>query len=70
MFATFDGGSGVRLYDGPKVKLFILVGLDRSSLSFAWSTGAHVMILSCLRFPVVLFDRPGIYICHTIRCIC
>ena len=28
------GGSGVRLYDGPDIKLFILVGLGRSFGAF------------------------------------
>ena len=30
------GRSGVRLYDGPDLKLFILVGWARSFLSVAW----------------------------------
>ena len=30
--------------DFPNLKLFILVGLDRSSSSVAWSTGAQPMI--------------------------
>ena len=33
------GGSGVRLYDGPDLKLFILVGKGRSFLFVAWPTG-------------------------------
>ena len=45
------------------LKLFILVGWDRSSSFVAWSTGAQLMIF-CVRLPVVLFDRPGISICH------
>ena len=56
--------------NGPDLKLFILVGLDRSSTSVTWSNGAKLMIFFCYRFPVVLFDRPGISICHAIRCIC
>ena len=28
--SVFIGGSGVRLHDGPDLKLFILVGWDRS----------------------------------------
>ena len=32
------GGSGVRRYDGLDLKLFILVGWDRSFLSVAWPT--------------------------------
>ena len=31
---------------------------------FAWSTGARLIIFFCFRFPVVLFDRPAISICH------
>ena len=37
------GGSGVRLYDGPDLKLFILVGWGRSFLSVAWPTGVQLM---------------------------
>ena len=35
------GGSGVRLYDGPDLKLLILVGWGRGFLSFAWHTGVY-----------------------------
>ena len=66
----YAGRSGVRLYDGPDLKLLHLVGWDRSSSSVAWSTGAQLMIFFCFRFPVVLFDRPGISSCHAARCIC
>ena len=52
------------LYDSPDLKLFILVGWDRS----AWSTWAQLMIFFCFRFPAV-FGRPGISICHA-TCIC
>ena len=51
------------------LKLFILVGWDHSSSSVAWSTWAQLMIFY-FRFPVVLFDRPVISICHATRCIC
>ena len=37
------GGSGVRLYDGPDIKLFILVGWGRSFLSVAWPTGVQLV---------------------------
>ena len=47
-----------------------IVGWDRSSSSVVWSTGAQLMIFFCSRFPVVLFERPGISICHATRCIC
>ena len=43
-----------RLYDGLDIKLFILVGWDRSSSTVALSTGAQLMIFFCFRFPVVL----------------
>ena len=36
-------GSGVRLYDGSDIKLFILVGWDRSFLSVAWPTGVQLV---------------------------
>ena len=54
------GGSGVRFYHGPDLKLFILVGWGRRSSS---------VIRFYFRFLVVLFDSPGIFRCHTIRCI-
>ena len=40
-------GSGVRLYDGPDIKLFIIVGWDRSFLSDAWPTGVQLVFLFC-----------------------
>ena len=58
------------LFNCPDLKLFILVGWDRSFSSVAWSTGAQLMIFFCFRFSVVLFDRLGISICHAARCIC
>ena len=42
-----DDGSGVRLYDGPDIKLFILVGLGRSFLSVAWPTGVQLVFFFC-----------------------
>ena len=41
------GGSGVRLYDSPNLKLFILVGWGRSFLSFAWPTGVQLAFFFC-----------------------
>ena len=41
--ALHAGGSGVRLYDGPDLKLFILVGWGRSFLSVAWPIGVQLM---------------------------
>ena len=40
----------VRLYDGPDMKLFILVGWGRSFLSVAWPTGVFLL----LRISVVI----------------
>ena len=37
------GGSGVKLYDGPDLKLCILVGWDRSFLSVASPTGFQLV---------------------------
>ena len=50
---------GVRLYDGPNLKLFILVRWDQSSFFCCWSTKAQLMIFFCFRFPAILFGRPG-----------
>ena len=36
-------GSGVRLYDGPDIKLFVLVGCGRSFLSVDWPTGVQLV---------------------------
>ena len=41
------GGSGVRLNDGPDIKLFILVGWGRSFLSVAWPTGVQLVFFVC-----------------------
>ena len=41
-----SGGSGVRLYDDPDIKLFILFGWGRSFLYVAWPTGVN----SCFTF--------------------
>ena len=38
---------GVRLYDGPDLKLFILVGWGRSFLSVAWPTGVQLLFFFC-----------------------
>ena len=34
-------------YDGPDIKLFILVGWDRSFLSVAWPTGVQLVFFFC-----------------------
>ena len=51
----------VRLYDGPDIKLFILVGWDRSFLSVAWPTGVQLVFFFCSRFQYVI-QRPAISI--------
>ena len=56
---------GVRLYDGPNLKLFILVRWDRSSFVCCWSTKAQLMIFFCFRFQLFCLADQG-----TIRCIC
>ena len=38
------GGSGVRLFNGPYLKLFILVGWGLSYLSVAWPIGAQLEV--------------------------
>ena len=40
-------GQASRLYDGPDLKLFILVGWDRSFLSVAWPTGVQLVFFFC-----------------------
>ena len=52
----------------PKAIRFSWLGPELSSV--AWSTGAQLIIFFCLRFSVVLFDRPGISILNTTHCIC
>ena len=51
----------------PELKLFIFVGWDRRSSSVAWSTGDQLTIFFCFKFSVLLFDRPGIFICNALR---
>ena len=63
--APFNCGSVGRAsnYDGPDLKLFILVDIGIGALSsVAWSTGAQLMIF-CFRFTAVLFDSPEISNC-------
>ena len=55
------GGSGVRLYGGTDIKLFILVGWGRSFLSVAWPTGVQLVFFFCSGFHKVI-RRPGISI--------
>ena len=56
--------------DGPDLKLFILVGWDRSFRLLLGPTGAQLIIFFCFRFSVLLFDRPGISIRNATHCIC
>ena len=44
--------------------------LEPELSSVAWFTEAQLMIFFRFRYPVVLFGRPGISICHTTHCIC
>ena len=48
----------------PKAIHFSWLGPELSSV--AGSIGAQLVIFFCFRFPVVLFDRPGISICHAL----
>ena len=41
------GRAGVRLYDGPDIKLFILVCWGRSFLFVAWPTGVQLGFFFC-----------------------
>ena len=70
--ALFNGTSVDRASDSIMVPTkaihFSWLGPELSSV--AGSTGAQLMIFFCFRFPVVLFDKPGISICHATRCIC
>ena len=52
----------------PKANHFSWLGPELSSV--ARSTGAQLIIFFCFRFPVLLFNRAGISICHATRCIC
>ena len=46
-FLLHADGSGVRLYDGTDIKLFILVGWGLSFLSVAWPTGVQLVFFFC-----------------------
>ena len=48
-------GSGVRLYDGPDLKLLNLVGLDRSFLSVAWPIGVQLVFFFFFYFYFFFF---------------
>ena len=69
--ALHAGGSGVRLYDGPDIKLFILVGWGRSFLSVAWPTGVQLVFFFCSRLvgysaPRNLHRRAAYSICESL----
>ena len=53
-----------------RLKAIHLSWLGPELSSVAWFTGAELIIFFCFRFPVVLFDRPGISIRHAAHCIC
>ena len=50
---------GVRLDDGPDIKLFILVGWAGAFLSVAWPTGIQLLVFFCSSVPVVLSIPQG-----------
>ena len=52
-------GSGVRLYDCPDIKLFILVGWGQSFLSVAWPTGVQLVFFSFAPSFSKLFGAQG-----------
>ena len=47
-------GQAPRLYDGPDLKLFVLVGWGRSFLSDAWHTGVQLLFFFYLDFSKLL----------------
>ena len=60
------GGSGVTLYDGPDLKLFVLVGFGRSFLSVAGPTGVQLFFFFGSGFSVsyvapIVFHRRTAY---------
>ena len=61
-------GRQIPLWPRPKAIPFSWLGQKLSSV--AWSTGDQLIFFFCFRFPLVLFDRPGISIFHATHCIC
>ena len=59
LFNCTPGGSGVRLSDGPDIKLFILVGLGRSFFVCCLAHRVQLLVFFCSSVPVVLFDTQG-----------
>ena len=57
----YAGGSGVGLYDGVDLKLFILAGLGQSFLPVAWSYGVQLVFFFCSSFSDVVW-HPGMSI--------
>ena len=62
------GGSLVRLYDGPDLKLFILFGWDRMFFVFCsvYRVSTDDFLLPQISSGVVVRDLQ----CHATRCIC
>ena len=58
--ASLFNCTGVRLNDGPDIKLFILVGWGRSFFCLLLGTGLQLLVFFCPSVPVVLFDTPGL----------
>ena len=61
----YAGGSGVRLNDGPDIKLFILAGLGRSFFVCCLAHRGSTVGFLLLQCPVVLFATPGISRCRS-----
>ena len=59
------GGSGVRLNDGPDIKLFILVRWGRSFFVRCLAHRGSTVGFFCSSVSVVLFDTPGISRCRS-----
>ena len=59
-YAAFSNCTPVgRASDVSDIKLFVLVGWDRSFLSVAWPTGVQLVFFFCFGFQQVI-RRPGI----------
>ena len=62
--------SGVRLYDDPDLKLFILFDWNQSLLTVAWHVWVQLVFYFCSRLSVMLFCFSGISSCRAAYCIC
>ena len=56
------GGSGVRIFNGLDLKLFLLVGWDRSFFSVAWPTGVQLVFFRLLAIFSDVVWRQGLSI--------